>query len=143
MIQVTDGIFRGPRPNSLTDIPGISTVLSLESGWFEVFHDEMYAEDIMEEAIRILHVPINSIGAPPSKQSLDQALKIMMSKNTYPLYVHCKQGVDRTGLAVAHYRIIAQGWTFDKAIQEMKDMGFHMWMYWWWIPYYKKFVLKL
>jgi len=144
MIQVADGIFRGPRPESLKDIPGIKTVLSLESGWWEVFHDEMYAEDIMEEGVaKIFHVPINAVGLPPSKASLDNAYNFITNFGLHPIYVHCKHGVDRTGLVIAHFRIINQGWSFDKAIQEMKDNGFHMLWYWWWIPYYKHCILKL
>jgi hypothetical protein len=140
--QVVDGIFRGPRPVTLADLPpGTKTVLSLESGFFEVFHDELYAEDIQDEAasVNIFHVPINSIGFPPSKKTLDATYNLIVNFGLHPIYVHCKQGVDRTGLAIAYFRI-KQGMPIDQAIQEMKDLGFHMWSYWWWIPIFKSYL---
>ncbi len=44
--------------------------------------------------------------------------------------VHCYHGADRTGLVVAMYRVIYQGWSLDAARSEMIDggYGFHpMW----------------
>lgn len=44
--------------------------------------------------------------------------------------VHCYHGADRTGLVVAMYRVIYQGWSLDAARGEMIDggYGFHpMW----------------
>ena len=44
--------------------------------------------------------------------------------------VHCYHGADRTGLVVAMYRVIYQGWSLDVARSEMIDggYGFHsMW----------------
>ncbi|WP_366112438.1 tyrosine-protein phosphatase [uncultured Campylobacter sp.] len=44
--------------------------------------------------------------------------------------VHCYHGADRTGLVVAMYRVIYQGWSLDAARSEMIEggYGFHsMW----------------
>ncbi len=46
------------------------------------------------------------------------------------MLVHCYHGADRTGLVVAMYRVIYQGWSLDAARSEMIDggYGFHsMW----------------
>ena len=37
-----------------------------------------------------------------------------------PVYVHCKDGMDRTGVAVAAYRILDCGWTADRALAELR-----------------------
>jgi hypothetical protein len=37
--------------------------------------------------------------------------------------VHCREGVDRTGVMVAVYRVAIDGWSTDQAIDEMK--AFH------------------
>lgn len=41
-----------------------------------------------------------------------------------PTFVHCAEGKDRTGLAVAMYRCEEQGWSCGKAIKEAKSLGF-------------------
>ena len=38
--------------------------------------------------------------------------------------VHCYHGADRTGLVVAMYRVIYQGWSLDAARSEMIDGGY-------------------
>ena len=38
--------------------------------------------------------------------------------------VHCMQGEDRTGLAIALYRTIKQDWACDRAIEEAKSLGY-------------------
>jgi tyrosine-protein phosphatase SIW14 len=50
-------------------------------------------------------------------------------------FVHCAHGQDRTGLAIACYRLQEQGWTRIEAQHEMLDNGFHrelrgLWHYW-------------
>lgn len=37
-----------------------------------------------------------------------------------PIYVHCLQGQDRTGLAIALYRVTHNHWTPERAVQEAK-----------------------
>ena len=41
-----------------------------------------------------------------------------------PVFVHCRQGADRTGMMCAMYRIVVCGWTKPEAIDEMKNGGF-------------------
>ena len=40
--------------------------------------------------------------------------------NNQPIYVHCLHGSDRTGLALALYRILKNNWTCKAAIAEAK-----------------------
>jgi protein tyrosine/serine phosphatase len=37
------------------------------------------------------------------------------------VYVHCQQGMDRTGVAVAAYRILCNGWDDQRALKELRS----------------------
>jgi protein tyrosine/serine phosphatase len=41
------------------------------------------------------------------------------------VFVDCLHGSDRTGLAVASYRVVEQGWDVETAIAELREFGFH------------------
>lgn len=47
-----------------------------------------------------------------------------------PVLVHCKHGADRTGLMLAMFRVVEQGWSKEAALAELREggYGFHrMW----------------
>jgi len=41
-----------------------------------------------------------------------------------PVLIHCKHGLDRTGLVSAMYRVVVQGWSKQDAVAEMTQGGF-------------------
>ena len=51
-------------------------------------------------------------------------LKIVRNPANQPVLLHCKHGADRTGMMVAIYRIVEQGWSKEAAIAEMTSGGF-------------------
>lgn len=57
-------------------------------------------------------------------------LKIITNPNNQPILVHCTHGADRTGLMMASYRMVVQGWTKDAAINEMKNGGYQYHAIW-------------
>jgi protein tyrosine phosphatase (PTP) superfamily phosphohydrolase (DUF442 family) len=65
---------------------------------------------------------------PEDEDTLD-FLKIMSDPANHPVFVHCLHGADRTGCAVAVYRVVEQGWAMEDAVKEMHRFGFHpIWM---------------
>lgn len=58
---------------------------------------------------------------PPSMQ---QFRAIMDDAANYPILIHCKAGLHRTGVLVAMYRLEYQGWTREQAMLELKQNGF-------------------
>jgi protein tyrosine/serine phosphatase len=77
-------------------------------------------------------------GKEPPKSMVDKWMQIVNDPNA-KVYVHCKQGRDRTGTMVAIERILNEGYTGEQALAEMKTFGFDPNHY----PHYANFVLEL
>ena len=58
-----------------------------------------------------------------SEDQLINALRIIKNRKG-PIVFHCHHGSDRTGAVCAMYRIVFQGVSKQKAIQEMTEGGF-------------------
>ena len=48
----------------------------------------------------------------------------MTDPQRWPMLVHCAEGKDRTGYAIAAYRIVEELWDVDSAVQEMFDFHY-------------------
>jgi protein tyrosine/serine phosphatase len=59
--------------------------------------------------------------------AIDEFLKIMDDESTYPVLLHCKAGLHRTGCMVAVYRMEYEQWSPHRAVAEMKANGFGEW----------------
>lgn len=55
---------------------------------------------------------------------IEPFLAILDDENNYPILIHCKAGLHRTGVLVALYRREYQQWTASRALEELKDRGF-------------------
>lgn len=51
-------------------------------------------------------------------------LKILEDPGIYPVLLHCRAGLHRTGVLTAVYRIEFEGWTHGAAYEELKAHGF-------------------
>jgi protein tyrosine/serine phosphatase len=56
--------------------------------------------------------------------AIDSFLTIMDDPGNYPVLIHCKAGLHRTGSLVAVYRMEYQGWSRGDALRDMKANGF-------------------
>lgn len=155
VVMVVRGrLFRGQRPRTDEDYArlkgmGIEWTLSLESGWLERLTGTTNRDTCMAVRHELLpiHLPISPF-LWPSDDTLRTALTILASyplmgiqgSPCMPVYVHCKDGVDRTGIVCAAYRVLMLGWSVDDAIKEMYGLGYHRWRYWHWIHKLKNFI---
>jgi len=114
--RVTPELYRGAQPDAagmrkLKEL-GIKTIVNLRLMHSDA--DEIGRLDIAGEHIRI----------DPFKPNMDELvrfLRIATDPNRAPVFVHCQRGIDRTGMAVAAYRIVVCGWTKTQALDEMTN----------------------
>lgn len=57
-------------------------------------------------------------------EAIERFLEIMDDPDSYPVLIHCKAGLHRTGVMVALYRMEYEGWSRAAATQELLDNGF-------------------
>ena len=60
-------------------------------------------------------------------RAIDRFLELLDDESNYPVLLHCKAGLHRTGFLTAVYRMEYQGWTQAAAFREMKAHGFGPW----------------
>lgn len=58
---------------------------------------------------------------------VDNFLEIMDNPDNYPVLLHCRAGLHRTGVLTAIYRMEYNGWTEAQAWRELRRMGFGEW----------------
>jgi protein tyrosine/serine phosphatase len=98
---------------------GITTVVD-----FRKEAADAHAEAEMLARAGIQHVSL-ATGQVPSAETVEQFLRLMDAKRREPVLIHCSQGVGRTGVFSAIYRMEYQGWPRWRAIAEaMAFAGF-------------------
>jgi protein tyrosine phosphatase (PTP) superfamily phosphohydrolase (DUF442 family) len=60
-------------------------------------------------------------------RAIDEFQRIMDDENSYPVLIHCKAGLHRTGVMTAIYRMEYEGWSRQDALRELRAHGFGYW----------------
>lgn len=118
--KISDGLYRGaqPTPEGFAQLKkmGIKTIVNLRS--FNSDRSEMKGTELQ-------YVHIYCKAWHPEDEDVVKFLKVMQEPKNLPVFVHCQHGADRTGMMVAVYRILHQGWPADEAAKETHNFGFH------------------
>ncbi len=120
--RVSEQLYRGGKIEAAgraeLEKLGIKTVVNFSGS-------EQDHQLFRDSGIRISHLPMSAFF--PEKQLLREFLDLFADPARTPVFVHCIHGADRTGAAVALYRIHIQKWDKEKAIAEMTGgpYGFH------------------
>lgn len=119
--EVTPWLYRGGQP----DLKGIDAlarlnvniVVDMRGG-----HNEKEEEAIKKRGMRYVAIPWH---CPfPNDKAFARFLKLMQENHGKKVFVHCRLGDDRTGMAIAAYRMAEQGWSAEQAMSEMRAFGF-------------------
>lgn len=116
--RVSGKLYRSAQPTAEgmreAERLGIRTVVSLRSGQ----RDALLA---VGTDLVLRHVPMRAWN-PHLPGAVAALSAIAVSPG--PVLVHCWHGADRTGMVVALYRMVEQGWTREAAIREMLEGGY-------------------
>jgi hypothetical protein len=132
--KVSPGVWRGGQPSregwDYLKAFGVSRVIKLNT---EREGSDNYAEQI---GMTVYRAPINfwqQIGLESLQPGFvfNRYGGISMTN----IFIHCQHGEDRTGLVVGMYRIQCNGWSKEKAQEEMMQHNFHpilhgLWEFW-------------
>lgn len=125
--EVNSKLYRGAQPatggvQQLAGL-GIKTIVNLRGRGEGVRKEEAEAR---VAGLRYFSVPFDRTGRPDDAE-INQVLSIIDAAENQPVFVHCKQGVDRTGTVIAIYRITHDDWSSEQAKAEANRYGMHPW----------------
>ena len=128
--QVTDRLYRGgqPRDGGLRRLRelGIDTILNLRGTSKTTKAEEAEARAL---GFNYFNVALPNWGRPQDER-VRRALLIIAAPQNGRVFVHCKDGVDRTGTIVALHRVTHQGWKTSDALAEAEVRGMRRIQFW-------------
>jgi len=116
---VSRDVWRGGEPSAvglkwLADL-GVKTIIDLR--------EEGDESSRIPAGVRYVRIPVSAWSA--DRVDVDRVLG-QIEACPKPVFIHCHQGRDRTGLAVAAYRLW-QGMTPSKACEELRNFRVNVW----------------
>jgi protein tyrosine phosphatase (PTP) superfamily phosphohydrolase (DUF442 family) len=121
--QVNEYVYRGAQPTGegfqyLAKI-GVKTVIDLREA-----DGRSQAEQgvVTGAGMKYVNVPMTGL-TPPTEAEIARILGILEDDSAGAVFVHCKQGADRTGAVIAAYRIDHDHWDSTRALSEAKSEG--------------------
>ena len=119
LYKVSDQLYRGKQPTreglEYLQTMGIKTVVNLRT------HD---TDSELLEGLDLSYERIPFSAGDPEEEDVLRFLRIVTDRTRQPVFVHCRRGADRTGMMVAVYRIVIQGWSNAQAQEEMEEGGY-------------------
>jgi len=124
LARIEPDLYRGAQPEpsgfvALREL-GVKTIVNLRSDHSD--RDDAAAAGLPDGAFELVELPM--LASRVGEEDVRAFLAVAVDPAKRPLLFHCKHGADRTGAMAASYRVVAQGWTADDAIDEMTSGGF-------------------
>ena len=127
LAAVEEGVlYRSAQPTgrqivNLAEDLGIRTVVIVREGSSRRVREEL--QSASRHGLNAVTIPVQSQGPIPDDQ-VSAFFQCVDDPENRPVLVHCAAGRHRTGYLCALYRIERQGWTVQKAVEEMLSFGF-------------------
>ncbi|HKG46413.1 MAG TPA: sulfur transferase domain-containing protein, partial [Pyrinomonadaceae bacterium] len=128
--QVSERLYRGGQPlrggiRRLAEL-GINTIVNLRGIGAHTRADESEARSL---GLNYFNIPLPVWGRP-NDADVRRVMEIISAAESGRVFIHCKDGVDRTGMIVALYRINSEGWSSQMATAEALQFGMRRSQYW-------------
>lgn len=98
---------------------GFRAVLSLraEDEGINLARERMLVE---KAKMRYFNIPV--VSAAPRVAQADEFISILKNKSNHPMLINCASA-NRVGAFMMIYRVLEQGWSEEKALEEAKKIG--------------------
>lgn len=126
--EVAPGVYRGGQPTAegwvYLKAQGVKTVVKLD----------LPSEGSDADAVKLGMTVVDASGPPsdigsvlraPKPEKLRLAVDALQNEELRPVFVHCRNGQDRTGLVVGLFRVLHDHYTKAAAYKEMRANKFH------------------
>lgn len=128
--QVGERLYRGgqPLPGGVEKLAalGVNTIINLRRRDAHTRAEEKAARSL---GMRYFNLEMTAWGRP-TREEVGRVLEIIEAPESGRVFVHCRDGVDRTGTIVACYRIAHEGWAADEAVAEARRLGMRGIQFW-------------
>ncbi|HXN24555.1 MAG TPA: dual specificity protein phosphatase family protein [Candidatus Dormibacteraeota bacterium] len=119
--QITPTLYRGgqPKEGGFEELAkmGINIVVDLRG--------DRDKERKIVTGLGMQYVPMHWQCSFPRDHILAEFLQLLRDNPGKKVFVHCRLGDDRTAMMIAAYRMAEEGWTPERALEEMKMYGFN------------------
>jgi protein tyrosine/serine phosphatase len=127
---VSERLYRGAQPGTgglrrLREL-GIDTIINLRGAGDLTRAEEAAAREL---GLNYFNVPLPNWGRPQDDR-VRRILLIIAAPQNGRVFVHCRDGVDRTGTIVALHRVAHEGWSSHDALAEAERNGMRRIQFW-------------
>jgi protein tyrosine phosphatase (PTP) superfamily phosphohydrolase (DUF442 family) len=128
--QVSERLYRGAQPRAggidkLREL-GINTVINLRGASNRTRAEEAEARAV---GLNYYNVSLPNWGRPQESR-VAHIMALINAQDSGRIFIHCRDGVDRTGMIVALYRMTHDGWSADRALAEADRSGMRRTQFW-------------